>query len=43
MYWTKPDQEEEVKADVDRFGDSYARDTSADELREVGFESFNEI
>lgn len=32
MYWATAEQEEEVKLNVDRFGDSYARNATTDEL-----------
>ena len=35
MFWTTKDQEEEVNTSVDRFSDSYARDTTVDELKGV--------
>lgn len=35
MFWATKDQEEEVKSNIDRFTDSYARDTVVEELKEV--------
>ncbi|KAJ5558531.1 Nucleic acid-binding OB-fold [Penicillium sp. DV-2018c] len=35
MFFMTEDKEEEVAANVDRFNDSYARDTNIDELKEI--------
>ncbi|PYH44556.1 putative C6 transcription factor (NirA) [Aspergillus saccharolyticus JOP 1030-1] len=35
MFFTTPEKEAEVAASVDRFGDSYARDTTREELSEI--------
>lgn len=35
MFFMTEDKEEEVAANVDKFMDSYARDTTADELKDV--------
>ncbi|KAJ5120654.1 Nucleic acid-binding OB-fold [Penicillium bovifimosum] len=35
MFFMTEDKEEEVAANVDKFNDSYARDTNIDELREI--------
>ena len=35
MFFTLPGQEDEIAANVDKYMDSYARDTSVDELEEV--------
>jgi hypothetical protein len=35
MFFTLEDQDEDIKLNVDRFMDSYARDTTIDELKEV--------
>jgi len=37
MFFTVEDQDEAVKLNVDQFMDSYARDITVDELKEVGF------
>lgn len=36
MFFTKEDQREEIENNVDRYMDSYARDTTVVELKEVG-------
>jgi DNA ligase-4 len=35
MFFIMEDREEEITANVDKFSDSYARDTTADELKDV--------
>lgn len=35
MFFTMEDQDEDIKLNVDQFMDSYARDTTVDELKEV--------
>lgn len=35
MFFMTEDKEEEVAANVDKFMDSYARDTTVDELKDV--------
>lgn len=35
MFFTMKDKEEEIAANVDKYMDSYARDTNVDELNEV--------
>lgn len=35
MFFTVEDQDEDIKMNVDQFMDSYARDTTVDELKEV--------
>ncbi|KAK2737554.1 DNA ligase (ATP) [Myotisia sp. PD_48] len=35
MFFTKEDQKEEINNNVDEYSDSYARDTTVDELREL--------
>jgi len=35
MFFTKDDEKEAIAQNIDAFGDSYARDTSVEELREV--------
>lgn len=35
MFFTMEDRDDEIKVNVDRFSDSYARDTNVDELKEV--------
>lgn len=35
MFFMREDEEEEVVANVDQFMDSYARDTTVEELKEV--------
>jgi DNA ligase-4 len=35
MFFTMEDKEEEIAANVDKYTDSYARDTNVDELKEV--------
>lgn len=35
MFFIKDDEKEVISQNVDPFGDSYARDTSVEELREV--------
>lgn len=35
MFFMTEDNEEEVAANVDKFMDSYARDTTVDELKDV--------
>lgn len=37
MFLTVEDQDEAIKLNVDQFMDSYARDITVDELKEVGF------
>jgi DNA ligase-4 len=35
MFFTKDDQKDEIAANVDDYGDSYARSTTIEELKEV--------
>ena len=35
MFFTPPDKQDEIAASMDQFNDSYARDTSVDELDDV--------
>lgn len=35
MFFTMEDRDEEISINTDRFGDSFARDTNVEELREV--------
>lgn len=35
MFFTVEDRDDEIKLNVDRFSDSYARDTNVDELKKV--------
>jgi hypothetical protein len=35
MFFTKVDQKDEITKNVDEYGDSYARSTTAEELKEV--------
>ena len=35
MFFTMEDREDEIEINVDRFSDSYARDTNVDELKDV--------
>lgn len=37
MFFTMEGREDDIKANVDQFSDSYARDTNVDELKEVPF------
>lgn len=37
MYFAKEDEKEEIASNVDKYSDSYARDTSPSELKEVNF------
>ena len=37
MFFTMEDREDEIQINVDRFSDSYARNTNVDELTEVCF------
>lgn len=36
MFFTKEDEKETIDGNVDKFSDSYARDTSAAALKKVG-------
>lgn len=35
MFFTMEDRDEEININTDRFGDSFARDTNIEELKEV--------
>lgn len=35
MFFTMEDRDEEISINADQFGDSFARDTNVEELREV--------
>lgn len=35
MFFVTEDREDEITANVDKFADSYARDTTMDELKDV--------
>ena len=39
MFFIMEDREDEININADRFGDSFARDTSAEELKEVRLQS----
>lgn len=43
MFFTKDDEKETIAQNVDPFGDSYARDTSVEELKEVCMEMARRI
>jgi DNA ligase-4 len=42
MFFVAPDEEEDIKHNVDEFGDSYARDVSGEELKEI-FEAMGKM
>ena len=41
MFFTVEGREDEIRMNVDQFSDSFARDTDADELKEVYFTSIS--